>query len=136
MNPECIQKDKEIQIPIEELRRQARLMETKVAQLAANKASTEARCRQDITNKTTENSLLIHELDMLRVERKNLNRQVKDLLLRVRQAEFKIQTTPPPPAIEDEATPSSAQAVASSSSDPNLIPIQDIIGRPSGNGLP
>merc|ERR1719395_345364 len=107
MNPECIAKDLENSIPIEELKRQARLMEKKVSQLAANKATTEDRCRQDIQNKTTENSLLIHELDMLRVERKNLNRQVKDLLLRVRQAEQKEL----PDAIEDQGAGPATQAL-------------------------
>ena len=54
-------------------------------QLAANKAVIENKCKQDIQNKTTENSLLIHELNMLRVERKTLQRQVKDLQLRDRE---------------------------------------------------
>merc|ERR1719271_1329816 len=53
MNPECIAKDAEQSIPMEELRRQTKLMEKKIGQLAANKAVIENKCKQDIQNKTT-----------------------------------------------------------------------------------
>jgi len=76
--------------------------------------------------------LLIHELNMLRVERKTLQRQVKDLLLRVRQAEQKTV-----PALEDQGTPTAAKAITSSTSDPSIPQLTDLIGRmPDGSGLP
>lgn len=134
MNPECIAKEAEQNIPMEELRRQTRLMEKKVTQLGVNKGATELQCRQDIQNKQTENSLLIHELNMLRVHKKTLNRQVKDLMLRVRQAELKAL-----PALEDKDTRShSSLALGNSPSDPSLVPTLDIFGgrAPSGSGLP
>lgn len=132
MNAECIAKDAENNIPMEELRRQGKLMALKVSQLAANKATTEDTCRKDIQNKTTENSLLIHELNMLRVEKKTLQRQVKDLLLRVRQAELKAA-----PALHDSTAPPAAKALTSSPSDPSVPQLEDLIGRmPDGSGLP
>merc|ERR1719375_2113484 len=136
MNPECIAKDAEQSIPMEELRRQTKLMEKKIGQLAANKAVIENKCKQDIQNKTTENSLLIHELNMLRVERKTLQRQVKDLLLRVRQAELK-QSEKAMPALQDKAASPAMPALTSSSSDPSIAQIEGLIGKvPNGAGLP
>jgi len=132
MNPECIAKDAEQSIPMEELRRQTKLMEKKIGQLAANKAVIENKCKQDIQNKTTENSLLIHELNMLRVERKTLQRQVKDLQLRVHNAELKAM-----PALEDKDTKTVMPALASSPSDPGMLQLADLFGGvPNGSGLP
>merc|ERR1712224_777555 len=69
-----ISKDDENRVPMEELKRQTKLMERKVVLMATNKVIAEEKCRQDIQSKTTENSLLIHELNMLRVDRKSLQR--------------------------------------------------------------
>merc|ERR1719387_1450131 len=58
----------EDKLPIEELQRQMRLMERKVTTLAVKGGRTEAACKSDIQRKAHENSLLIHELNELRVE--------------------------------------------------------------------
>jgi len=89
MNPESIAKDEEVRVPIEELRRQTKAIGKKVALMTNNKAAAEVKCRMDIQQKTQENSLLIHELDELRVDRRALQHQVKVLELRVRLAQQK-----------------------------------------------
>jgi hypothetical protein len=134
MNPECIAKGAENAIPMEELHRQTKLMEKKVSLLASNKSVTEARCRQDIQAKTTENSLLIHELNILRVERTALQRQVKDLDLRVRHAS---KPDSPLPPLEDKGSRATSPAGLKNSPSDGTMKVQDIIGGiPSGSGLP
>jgi hypothetical protein len=121
VNLDSIAKDSENAVPMGELRSHTKLMERKVSQLGKNKASIEDRCKQDIQSKTAENSLLIHELNLLRVERKSLQRQVKDLDLRVRLRDMGSKS---PKALEDnnQASISSQpqQALEGAASDPLL----------------
>ena len=83
-------------------------------------------------SRSVNNFLLIHELNMLRVERKSLQRLFKDLTLRVRQAEYKEL-----PALENHAPPPPAPALAGSSSDTSIA-LHDLFGSkmPDGSGLP
>ncbi|CAE8635094.1 unnamed protein product, partial [Polarella glacialis] len=66
------------------------VMGRKADVLAARGESAAVTCQSDIIQKTQENSLLIQEADELRVEKKALMRQLKDLELRVRQGEQKL----------------------------------------------
>jgi len=135
MEPTCIAKDAEQSIPMEELRRQGQLMEKKVKQLALNKATTEDRCKSGIQSKTTENSLLIHELNLLRVEQKALQRQVKDLLLACKMAQVK--NVEKQVALQNKHSQAPAMLMGTSPSDPNMLQLGDLFGKvPSGSGLP
>eukprot|EP00928_Gymnodinium_smaydae_P038578 TRINITY_DN26587_c0_g2_i3.p1 TRINITY_DN26587_c0_g2~~TRINITY_DN26587_c0_g2_i3.p1 ORF type:complete len:1029 (+),score=221.22 TRINITY_DN26587_c0_g2_i3:1007-4093(+) len=74
----------------QEIQRQIGALEGKVTTLSSVDKRTEALCRANIRQKTQENSLLIQEVNELRVEQKNLQREAKDLELRVKQAEYKL----------------------------------------------
>merc|ERR1712039_984155 len=76
--------------PMQELKRQIDAMHKKVGVLSRRSKHTEADFRTDLQSKTHENSLLIQEVTELRVEQKTLQRQARDLDLRVRQAENKL----------------------------------------------
>lgn len=74
-----------------------RLMERKIRSLAMKGGRTETACKVDLQRKAHENSLLIHELNELRTEKRALQNQVRNLELKLRQAEQKldvIQTNP------------------------------------------
>eukprot|EP00930_Biecheleria_cincta_P023169 TRINITY_DN1677_c0_g1_i1.p1 TRINITY_DN1677_c0_g1~~TRINITY_DN1677_c0_g1_i1.p1 ORF type:complete len:1409 (-),score=359.14 TRINITY_DN1677_c0_g1_i1:32-4258(-) len=79
--------DQEGSLPLRELGRQVKVMERKARILDLNGSKNEDTSKADIISKTQENSLLIHELDELRVEKKALERQLTMLELRVRQSE-------------------------------------------------
>jgi len=87
VDPSVFNKDEESNPPMLELNRQIQVMERKATTLTKKGKSSEDTCKADIIHKTQENSLLIHELDELRVEKKALHKQLKELELRVRQAE-------------------------------------------------
>merc|ERR1719428_1711962 len=82
---------KEDQQSMEELDRQMKLMERKVRSLAMKGGRTELACKTDIQRKSHENSLLIHELNELRTEKRSLQDQVKNLELNLRQAQQKLE---------------------------------------------
>jgi len=71
----------------QELKRQIQIVQRKATSLKVKGNNTDITCKADIMQKTHENSLIINELDELRVENKTLQRQSKDLELRVRQME-------------------------------------------------
>lgn len=79
--------DQEGSLPLRELGRQVKVMERKARILDLNGTKNEETSKADIISKTQENSLLIHELDELRVEKKALERQLTNLELQVRQTE-------------------------------------------------
>eukprot|EP00439_Symbiodinium_sp_Y106_P059922 s2885_g8.t2 len=63
------------------------VMERKASMLALRSKRGEATCKADTRRKTQENSLLIHELEELRIEKKSLQAEVQELELQVRLAE-------------------------------------------------
>lgn len=71
-------------LPLQELTRQIDLMERKVSTLTSKGKVSEKGCRDEIVKKTEENSKLIQELSVVRVENTALQREAKDLELRVR----------------------------------------------------
>jgi len=75
--------DKEEQA-MEELDRQMKLMEKKIRSLALKGGRTELACKMDIQKKAIQNSELIVELNVLRTEKKNLNRRVDELELKLK----------------------------------------------------
>lgn len=84
VNPEIFNKDEEQSRPIQELGRQIQVMERKANMLAQRGKNGEATAKADIIHKTQENSLLIHELEELRIEKKALVTKVKELELQIR----------------------------------------------------
>eukprot|EP00746_Dinoflagellata_sp_MGD_P164664 gnl/MRDRNA2_/MRDRNA2_93427_c0_seq1.p1 gnl/MRDRNA2_/MRDRNA2_93427_c0~~gnl/MRDRNA2_/MRDRNA2_93427_c0_seq1.p1 ORF type:complete len:1327 (-),score=290.79 gnl/MRDRNA2_/MRDRNA2_93427_c0_seq1:168-4148(-) len=95
MYHEYVSKDdhvsKEDQQSMEELDRQMKLMERKIRSLAMKGGRTEVACKTDIQRKSHENSLLIHELNELRMEKRGLQDQVKNLELNLRQTQQKLE---------------------------------------------
>jgi len=81
---------KEDQQSMGELDRQMKLMERKIRTLAMKGGRTELACKTDIQRKSHENSLLIHELNELRTEKRALQDQVKNLELTLRQTQQKL----------------------------------------------
>jgi len=81
----------EEQLPMEELQRQMRLMERKVSSLAVKGVRTESVCKSDIQRKGHENSMLIHELNELRVERKTSQTKMRLLELKLKETEQEVQ---------------------------------------------
>lgn len=79
--------DQEGSMPLMELGRQVKVMERKAKILDLSGTKNEETSKADIIAKAQENSLLIHELDELRVEKKALQRQLTNLELQVRQTE-------------------------------------------------
>jgi len=75
---------------MQELQRQIAVMERKVSTLAAQGRQTDAACRSSIQKETRDNSLLIKEVNEIRVEQKVLEKRTKELELKVRQAENKV----------------------------------------------
>ncbi|CAE7559596.1 unnamed protein product [Symbiodinium natans] len=67
------------------------VMERKASMLALRSKRGEATCKADTRRKTQENSLLIHELEELRIEKKSLQVQVQELELQVKLAEQKVE---------------------------------------------
>lgn len=90
MDPSHLPEDIEESPPAIEMNRQIKNMERKAQTLAVKGATTEEVCRADIMAKTQENALLIHELDELRADKKELEKKAQDLQLRVREIESKI----------------------------------------------
>mmetsp|Transcript_73714 Transcript_73714/g.130134 ORF Transcript_73714/g.130134 Transcript_73714/m.130134 type:complete len:1375 (-) Transcript_73714:58-4182(-) len=107
VDPTVFNKDEENSPPMMELNRQIQVMERKATTLAKKGKSSEETCKADIIHKTQENSLLIHELDELRVEKKALGKQLKELELRVRQAEQRLAEQASLGALPDAASPAS-----------------------------
>jgi len=87
VDPESFKKEDEFSVPMQELGNQVKIMERKASLLESRGKISEDTCKADIIHKTEENFLLIHELDEIRVETKALTKQMKELELRVRQAE-------------------------------------------------
>jgi len=87
VNPETFKKDEGTSLPMQELGRQIQVMERKASMLALRSKRGEATCKADTRRKTQENSLLIHELEELRIEKKSLQAEVQELELQVRLAE-------------------------------------------------
>lgn len=79
--------DQDGSLPLRELGRQVKVMDRKARILDLSGSKNEDTSKSDIISKTQENSLLIHELDELRVEKKALERQLTNLELQVRQSE-------------------------------------------------
>lgn len=87
VNPEIFKKDEGTSVPMQELGRQIQVMERKASMLALRSKRGEATCKADTRRKTQENSLLIHELEELRIEKKSLQAEVQELELQVHLAE-------------------------------------------------
>jgi len=121
---------KEDQGSMGELDRQMKLMERKIRTLAMKGGRTELACKTDIQRKSHENSLLIHELNELRVEKRNLQDQVKNLELNLRQTQQKLEQA------------NNERGMLRSGSSGRLMPIESPgappppTGRPSGSVPP
>jgi chromosome segregation ATPase len=119
---------KEDQQSMKELDRQMKLMERKIQSLAMKGGRTELACKTDIQRKSHENSLLIHELNELRLEKRGLQDQVKNLELSLRQCQQKLENI------------SNERGMLRSGSSGRLMPIanepQPPSGRPSGSVPP
>mmetsp|Transcript_97164 Transcript_97164/g.245040 ORF Transcript_97164/g.245040 Transcript_97164/m.245040 type:complete len:1352 (-) Transcript_97164:253-4308(-) len=72
---------------MQELGRQIKVTEKKASTLASRTKSSEEDCKSDIRQRVDENFELIHELDKLRKDRKELNSAVKNLELKVQALE-------------------------------------------------
>jgi len=100
---------KQDRLPIEEIQRQMRLMERKVTSLAAKGLHMEATGKMDIQRKSLENATLVHELNELRVQKKSLQSQARNLQLELDKLDTsqaqaaQLQPGRPPPAIENHA---------------------------------
>lgn len=79
--------DQDGSLPLRELGRQVKVMDRKARIMDFNGSKNEDTSKSDIISKTQENSLLIHELDELRVEKKALERQLTNLELQLRHTE-------------------------------------------------
>jgi len=75
---------------MQELGRQVGVMQQKAASLVAKGKHTEGTCRADIGKKMEDNTELIREVDGLRVEKRSLERQLRDLEFRVALAEKRL----------------------------------------------
>eukprot|EP00929_Paragymnodinium_shiwhaense_P070125 TRINITY_DN35496_c0_g1_i2.p1 TRINITY_DN35496_c0_g1~~TRINITY_DN35496_c0_g1_i2.p1 ORF type:complete len:1382 (-),score=399.94 TRINITY_DN35496_c0_g1_i2:118-4263(-) len=75
----CGHVNREDRLPLEELRRQLRLKERQVTSLAVKAGQNKATCKSDIQRKAHESSLLVHELNELRVQKKTLQMNVRTL---------------------------------------------------------
>ncbi|CAJ1344974.1 unnamed protein product [Effrenium voratum] len=107
VNPEIFHQDEEQTRPVQEMARQIQVMERKATMLALRGKNGEATAKADIIRKTQENSLLIHELEELRTEKKALQAEAKELELQLRLGQNVQQvkaalpsTETPPPALE------------------------------------
>ncbi|CAK9040854.1 unnamed protein product [Durusdinium trenchii] len=111
VNPEIFNQDEEQSRPIQELGRQIQVMERKAGMLNLRVRSGETTSKADRIHKAQENSLLICELEELRIEKKALMAQAKDLELRIRlhQQSEEVQAKP------IEALPSRSGSEAKSS---------------------
>jgi len=89
VDPDRIFKDGDLP-GAKELGWQIKVVQKKAVALADKSRKTEATCSADIMHKMHENSLLIQELNEIRVEQKVLNRETEDLELRCRQAERRL----------------------------------------------
>jgi len=156
----------EDQVPLEELKRQIMLMERKVTTLAVKGGRTQAVCKMDIQKKAHENSLLIHELNELRVEKRTLQSNVKALELKLkgceqenhgqrveqqqqlkRQQQLALQDGAPSDAITglfwprvpkgtQRSRPKSARGVVTGRPPPNLLADEPSSGSFSARGAP
>jgi len=106
VNPELFHQDEEQSRPIQELQRQIQVMERKASMLAQRGKVGEATAKADIIHKTEENSLLIHELEELRIEKKSLSAKAKALTLQIRlhtQAKEKDEKEKTPEALSNQS---------------------------------
>merc|ERR1719161_1987209 len=87
---------KEERLPAEEMMRQMRQVERRVSSLAYKRTQTKAVCKADMQRKAHENATLVYELNELRVMKRSLQRQVKELKLRqAQQAQQAAQAVSP-----------------------------------------
>mmetsp|Transcript_12331 Transcript_12331/g.28196 ORF Transcript_12331/g.28196 Transcript_12331/m.28196 type:complete len:399 (-) Transcript_12331:11-1207(-) len=99
-------------LPIQELGRQIQVMERKASMLALRSKRGEATCKADTRSKTQENSLLIHELEELRIEKKSLQAQVQELQLQVRLAHHRDEQKALPSTHKSEADKAASHGTA------------------------
>merc|ERR1719456_873510 len=91
---------------VEEITKQMGLMEKKITSFAVKSERAELACKTDTQRKALENSLLIHELNELRYEKKNLESKLRNYELQAKsQSNQADRPTVKPPsrgALEDE----------------------------------
>eukprot|EP00747_Dinoflagellata_sp_TGD_P024616 gnl/TRDRNA2_/TRDRNA2_130676_c0_seq1.p1 gnl/TRDRNA2_/TRDRNA2_130676_c0~~gnl/TRDRNA2_/TRDRNA2_130676_c0_seq1.p1 ORF type:complete len:1115 (-),score=249.91 gnl/TRDRNA2_/TRDRNA2_130676_c0_seq1:22-3366(-) len=75
----CGHTSRQDRLALEELQRQMRLMERKVTSLSVKGGQMESTCKLDMQRKANENSLLVHELNQLRVQKKSMQSHVQSL---------------------------------------------------------
>merc|ERR1719201_1679893 len=68
---------------VEEITKQMGLMEKKITSFAVKSERAELACKTDTQRKAMENSLLIHELNELRYEKKNLESKLRNYELQM-----------------------------------------------------
>eukprot|EP00930_Biecheleria_cincta_P038198 TRINITY_DN26248_c0_g2_i1.p1 TRINITY_DN26248_c0_g2~~TRINITY_DN26248_c0_g2_i1.p1 ORF type:complete len:1316 (+),score=276.63 TRINITY_DN26248_c0_g2_i1:26-3973(+) len=122
-----------VRLPLEEMQRQMRVVERRVATLANKGMQSRATCKLDIQRKANENAALVHELNELRVHKKSLQTQVRSMTAKLKELEG--PSTAKKPALEDgEDAYAVGEQVSLSGSD-SLQAVAGLPRPPSSGGV-
>lgn len=126
----CNDERGQVRLPLEEMQRQMRVVERRVATLANKGMQGRATDKTDIQRKANENAALVHELNELRVHKKSLQSRVRSMKGKLKELES--NTAAKKPALEDGG---STSAGGDQVSFQGSNPLHGLPSPPSGGGV-